>query len=169
MTEQLRYIFIPIVSHKDSFCHRGESKLKIRLFIHERLREPLINLWYLRLARVQSTNFHLQQYNLSIRPLFRKKTWRVLYVPVKSKLEHPLPRAFNFWKIFVQILASLGWKGSCSNAPPPGKFWDYYCFNFFSSFLWNLLNNPRLSTNPNQNCTTLIDRSINQSTNFMKE
>ena len=29
------HIFIPIVSHKDSFCHRGKSKLGIRLFIHE--------------------------------------------------------------------------------------------------------------------------------------
>ena len=34
--------FIPIVSHKDLFCHRGESKLGIRLFIHEQLRESLI-------------------------------------------------------------------------------------------------------------------------------
>ena len=36
------YIFIPIVSHKDSFCHRGKGKLGIGLFIHELLREPLI-------------------------------------------------------------------------------------------------------------------------------
>ena len=36
------HIFIPIVSHKDSFCHRGKSKLGIGLFIHELLREPLI-------------------------------------------------------------------------------------------------------------------------------
>ena len=35
-------IFMPIVSHKDSFCHRGKSKLGIWLFIHELLREPLI-------------------------------------------------------------------------------------------------------------------------------
>ena len=41
---QVTYIFIPIVSHKDSFCHRGKSKLGIGLFIHELLREPLIYL-----------------------------------------------------------------------------------------------------------------------------
>ena len=35
------YIFIPIVSHKDSFCHRGKSKLGIGPLIHELLREPL--------------------------------------------------------------------------------------------------------------------------------
>ena len=29
-------------SHKESFCHRGKSKLGIGLFIHELLREPLI-------------------------------------------------------------------------------------------------------------------------------
>ena len=28
-------IFIPIVSHKDSFCHRGKSKHGIWLFSHE--------------------------------------------------------------------------------------------------------------------------------------
>ena len=44
MNVQVTYIFIPIVSHKDSFCHRGKSKLGIGLFIHELLREPLINL-----------------------------------------------------------------------------------------------------------------------------
>ena len=43
MNVQVTYIFIPIVSHKDSFCHRGKSKLGIGLFIHELLREPLIN------------------------------------------------------------------------------------------------------------------------------
>ena len=32
-------------SHKDSFCHRGKSKLGIGLLIHELLREPLITLW----------------------------------------------------------------------------------------------------------------------------
>ena len=42
MKMQVTYIFIPIVSHKDSFCHRGKSKLGIGLFIHELLREPLI-------------------------------------------------------------------------------------------------------------------------------
>ena len=36
MTVQVTYIFIPIVSHKDSFCNRGKSKLGIGLFIHER-------------------------------------------------------------------------------------------------------------------------------------
>ena len=41
---QVTYIFIPIVLHKDSFCHRGKSKLGIGLFIHELLREPLIHL-----------------------------------------------------------------------------------------------------------------------------
>ena len=44
MTVQMTYIFIPIVSLKDSFCHRGKSKLGIGLFIHELLREPLISL-----------------------------------------------------------------------------------------------------------------------------
>ena len=39
---KIYYIFIPIVSHKDSFCHGGRSKLGIGLFIHELLREPLI-------------------------------------------------------------------------------------------------------------------------------
>ena len=43
MNIQVTYIFIPIVSHKDSFCYRGKSKLLIRLFIHELLREPLIS------------------------------------------------------------------------------------------------------------------------------
>ena len=42
MNIQVTCIFIPIVSHKDSFCHRGKSKLGIGLFIHELLREPLI-------------------------------------------------------------------------------------------------------------------------------
>ena len=42
MNIQVTYIFIPIVSHKDSFCHRGRSKLGFGLFIHELLREPLI-------------------------------------------------------------------------------------------------------------------------------
>ena len=42
MNIQVIYIFIPIVLHKDSFCHRGKSKLGIGLFIHELLREPLI-------------------------------------------------------------------------------------------------------------------------------
>ena len=43
---QVTYIFIPIVSQKDSFCYRGKSKLKISLFIHELLRERLIRLMY---------------------------------------------------------------------------------------------------------------------------
>ena len=42
MTAQVTFIFIPIVSLKDSFCKRGKSKLGIGLFIHELLREPLI-------------------------------------------------------------------------------------------------------------------------------
>ena len=42
MNVQVTYIFIPIVSHIDSFCHRGKSKLGIGLFIHELLGEPLI-------------------------------------------------------------------------------------------------------------------------------
>ena len=42
MTVQVTYIFIPIVSLKDLFCHRDKSKLGIGLFIHELLREPLI-------------------------------------------------------------------------------------------------------------------------------
>ena len=45
MTVQVTYIFIPIVSLKDSFCHSGKSKLGIGLFIHELLREPLIMRW----------------------------------------------------------------------------------------------------------------------------
>ena len=44
MTVQVTYIFIPIVSLKDSFCHRGKSKLGIGLFIHELLRGPLITI-----------------------------------------------------------------------------------------------------------------------------
>ena len=44
MNVQVTYIFIPLVSHKDSFCHRGKRKLGIGLFIHELLREPLIKL-----------------------------------------------------------------------------------------------------------------------------
>ena len=42
MNVQVTYIFIPIVSHIDLFCHRGKSELGIGLFIHELLREPLI-------------------------------------------------------------------------------------------------------------------------------
>ena len=42
MTVQVTFIFIQIVSLKDSFCHSGKSKLGIGLFIHELLREPLI-------------------------------------------------------------------------------------------------------------------------------
>ena len=42
MNIQVTYIFIPIVSRKDWFFHRGKSKLRIGLFIHELLREPLI-------------------------------------------------------------------------------------------------------------------------------
>ena len=44
MTVQVTYIFIPIVSLKDSFCQSGKSKLGIGLFIHELLREPLIHI-----------------------------------------------------------------------------------------------------------------------------
>ena len=44
MNVQVTYIFIPIVSHKDSFCYTGKSKLGIGLFIYELLREPLIHL-----------------------------------------------------------------------------------------------------------------------------
>ena len=40
---QVTDIFIPTVSHKDSFCHWGKGKLGIGLFIHELLREPLIH------------------------------------------------------------------------------------------------------------------------------
>ena len=40
-TVQVAYIFMLMV-RKDSFCHRGKSKLGIGLFIHELLREPLI-------------------------------------------------------------------------------------------------------------------------------
>ena len=42
MNVQVTYIFISIVSQKDSFCYRGKSKLGIGLFIHELLREPMI-------------------------------------------------------------------------------------------------------------------------------
>ena len=42
MNVQVTYIFIPIVLHKDLFFYRGKSKLRIGLFIHELLREPLI-------------------------------------------------------------------------------------------------------------------------------
>ena len=42
MNIQVTYIFILIVLHKDLFCYRGKSKLRIGLFIHELLREPLI-------------------------------------------------------------------------------------------------------------------------------
>ena len=45
MTVQVTYNFIPIVSHKDSFCHRSKSKPGIGLFIHELLRESLITLF----------------------------------------------------------------------------------------------------------------------------
>ena len=51
MNVQVTYIFIPIVSHIDSFCHRGKSKLGIGLFIHELLREPLIYLRYVSCLR----------------------------------------------------------------------------------------------------------------------
>ena len=44
MNVQVTYIFIPIVSHKDSFCYTGKSKLGIGLFIYDLLREPLIHL-----------------------------------------------------------------------------------------------------------------------------
>ena len=42
MNVQVTHIFVPIVSHKDLFGYRGESRLGIGLFIHELLREPLI-------------------------------------------------------------------------------------------------------------------------------
>ena len=42
MNIQVTYIFIPMVSHKDSFCQRAKSKLGIGIFIQELLREPLI-------------------------------------------------------------------------------------------------------------------------------
>ena len=42
MNVQVTYLFIPIVSHKDSFRYRGKSELGNGLFIHELLREPLI-------------------------------------------------------------------------------------------------------------------------------
>ena len=56
MTTQVTYTFIPIVSHKDSFCHRGKSKLGIGLFIHELLREPLISFDSLILAFLDFLN-----------------------------------------------------------------------------------------------------------------
>ena len=56
MTVQVTYIFIPIVSLKDSFCHSGKSKLGIGLFIHELLREPLI-FEKLRYSNERSTKF----------------------------------------------------------------------------------------------------------------
>ena len=46
MNVQVTYIFIPIISHKDSFCHRGKSKLGIGLFIHELLKEPVIKILF---------------------------------------------------------------------------------------------------------------------------
>ena len=53
MNIHLTYIFIPIVSHKDSFCYRGKGKLGIGLFIHELLREPLIcSFWVLTIHRL---------------------------------------------------------------------------------------------------------------------
>ena len=55
MTVQVTYIFIPIVSLKDSFCHGGKSKLGIGLFIHELLREPLICTPFSALLRSQLT------------------------------------------------------------------------------------------------------------------
>ena len=45
MTGQVAYIFILIVC-TDLFCHRGKSKLRIGLFTHELLREPLIQYSY---------------------------------------------------------------------------------------------------------------------------
>ena len=54
MTVQVTYIFIPIVSLKDSFCHRGKSKLGIGLFIHELLREPLI---FVMIPYISSTGY----------------------------------------------------------------------------------------------------------------
>ena len=53
MTAQVTFIFIPIVSIKDSFCHRGKSKLGIGLFIHELLREPLIERQHFHLTLLQ--------------------------------------------------------------------------------------------------------------------
>ena len=54
MTVQVTYIFIPIVSLKDSFCHRGKSKLGIGLFIHELLREPFIQDYSVHNERVRN-------------------------------------------------------------------------------------------------------------------
>ena len=59
-------------------------------------------------------------------------TFRGPYVPVKSKLQHPLPPGhLNFWKIFVQIPPSPGQKvvqmphhrtiSGDQMPPPPGK------------------------------------------------
>ena len=65
MTVQVTYIFIPIVSLKDSFCHRGKSKLGIGLFIHELLREPLIMydvLFYKRFQCVHSFSHFVYVY-----------------------------------------------------------------------------------------------------------
>ena len=46
-----------------SFCHRGKSKLGIGLFIHELLREPLIN-WPLCLAYIRQYNSSLLRYDI---------------------------------------------------------------------------------------------------------
>ena len=55
LTAQVTYIFTPIVSLKDSLSHRGKSKLGIGLFIHELLREPLIDL-----SKPFTLSYHLQ-------------------------------------------------------------------------------------------------------------
>ena len=74
MTVQVTYIFIPINSLKDSFCHRGKSKLGIGLFIHELLREPLI--WFKRVVECNSHLFWFWTTMLSNR--LKKKTCAIL-------------------------------------------------------------------------------------------
>ena len=59
---QVTYIFIPIVLRKDSFCYRGKSKLKIGLFIHELLRDPLIATVYTQIKTSKTLNGATTEY-----------------------------------------------------------------------------------------------------------
>ena len=78
MTVQVTYIFIPIVSLKDSFCHSGKSKLGIGLFIHELLREPLISVYNYLTGRLFHCNLslcHPDHLVLSRSYIGRRRKW----------------------------------------------------------------------------------------------
>ena len=89
-------------SHKESFCHRGKSKLGIGLFIHELLREPLIT---------QQHYFTKNRKKEKKTPLTRWKS-NLIYSHMKNK-SVKLPFITKNSKHLVQTICSQNEKQKC--------------------------------------------------------